>query len=115
MIAPSDGLRDALRSFADISTVHITPMTADLLDRTPVEDWPVGGYRGPYGYMLYVADELMDGAPDDLRQLFDVLRGHVDYVLIDRDASQLDELPDYAEAWNASEGPRPDVLIPTHH
>ena len=79
-----------------LSTSHVTAATARLLDHTPRPDWPVsGGPHGLYGWFCYAHDEDPQGnIPLEMMNVFWFAReNECDYVLFDRDADVIDELP----------------------
>lgn len=77
-----------------LSTSHVSETTARMLDATPVTNWPApGGHYNGYGWFLYAGH---DEGPEDLRKLFDFARNNLcHYILLDRDASVVEELPVY--------------------
>lgn len=86
------------RRILDISTAHMRPETRELLTRTPVAEWPVAGYHGPYGFLIYCHDEDVDGTiPPDLWHVIEWARREhrADYVLLDCDADVIDGLPTF--------------------
>lgn len=85
--------------FVVISTAHIRETTAELLDNTPVKEWPcLGGTYGEYGWFLYAHDENAGVDPDVIpSELFDVMtwarKQGCNYILFDIDADEVEDLP----------------------
>lgn len=79
-----------------LSTSHVTAATAMRLTDGPVSDWPVSGAPyGPYGWFCYAHDEDVEGnIPVEMMNVFRFARVNgCGYVLFDRDADVIDELP----------------------
>jgi hypothetical protein len=96
-----------LRSFMDLSTAHLTPATMDWLDSFLGKDnfthWVA---VTPYGWFLY-ADEEGDREyfPADLIACFAYARKHgAEYILFDRDADAVDDLPQYDDEESETAG-----------
>ena len=90
-------MRLETHSVAFLSTAHMDPVTAQMLDATPWEDWPVSGGPLPWGYMIYAHDEdCLETMPPDLWACFMFARANgCDYIRFDRDADEIEELPVY--------------------
>jgi len=90
-----------IRRFLVLSTSHIREETAKRLDLTPATAWPcAGGPYGSYGWFLYAHDENAgvgeDRIPDDLFAVMTWVRTQgCDYLLLDCDGEEVDELPRY--------------------
>jgi len=77
----------------DISTGHLSRPTVDILDKH-ASKWPVAGWSGIHGWIIYVHDERPDDCPDDLWACIEYARAHgAGYVRFDADADRVDELP----------------------
>lgn len=91
-----------IRKFLDYSTAHLKPGTAQLLDDTPVEKWPIYGLRGVHGYFIWTQfepDEHED-APEDLLKVLEHAKANgAEYAMIDCDAPTVDGLATYE--WEA--------------
>ena len=79
-----------------LSTGHLTGATLNLLNATPMPDWPVAGGQLMYGFYVYAHDEMDEGAPADLSACctWAHARGF-DYIQFDADAALREELPGY--------------------
>lgn len=49
-----------------LSTGHLTAETLNLLNSTPMPEWPVAGGHLPFGFYIYVHDDQDDEIPADL-------------------------------------------------
>lgn len=80
----------------DISTAHLSPETAQILENTPLNDWPVAGGNTQFGFFLYAHDDNDGAIPQDLWACMEFARKHhCCYLYFDRDADQYDDLPTY--------------------
>lgn len=88
-----------VRRFLVLSTCHVSERTAKRLDDTPTAEWPcLGGPYGEYGWFLYAHDENSgvgkDRIPDDLFAVMVwVRRQGCDYLLLDCDGDEIEDLP----------------------
>lgn len=80
-----------------ISTAHVPQDVAEMLDNTPVEKWPVSGFKGPYGWIIYAHDEdVADDIHPALMKVFSWARREgFSWVRFDGDANHVSCLP----AW----------------
>ncbi len=89
-----------LRSFMDLSTAHLSLSTREWLERCAIEDnyshWVAST---PYGFFTYCDEEnAEDSIPADAFACMTYARQHgADYILFDRDADQLTDLPTFEE------------------
>ncbi|MCB1466174.1 MAG: hypothetical protein KDK08_03280 [Rhizobiaceae bacterium] len=87
------------RSFVVISSGHISFETGILLDDTEPKQWPcVGGCYADYGWFVYAHDENCgvgdQHIPDDLFAVMAWARTKgFHYILLDRDADEINDLP----------------------
>lgn len=87
-----------LRNFMDLSTAHLTPATRGWLEKVSGEfalnHWVAAT---PYGWFLWCDEENAEGSiPADLFGCMTYARQNgAFYVLFDRDAEQLTDLPTY--------------------
>lgn len=80
-------------SVLDISTGHLSPETVTILDKH-ASKWPVAGWSGVHGWIIYAHDERPDDCPDDLWRCIEYARAHgAGYVRFDSDADRVDDLP----------------------
>jgi|GEM_PF-1048676 len=96
-------------SVLDISTAHITHATSKLLQETPLKDWPTTGGETQYGYFIYACDCYDECIPPDLWAVMCFAHANgCDYICLDADAEQYEELPSYD--WDSFEPifPEPD-------
>lgn len=86
-----------IRPFLTLTTGHVSAATASMLDSTPHKTWPcLGGPYGEYGWFFYVHDENDGTIPDDLWRIMCWAKARdIHYILFDRDADTVDELPTY--------------------
>jgi len=92
-----------IRQFLDLSTAHITAQTNHLLTALcETDEWPFYGEvpnvnNLHYGYLIHVhCDPANTEWPDDLKAVVALARkSKCDYIMLDRDADQLDNLPVY--------------------
>lgn len=87
-----------VRQFLTLSTGHVSEATAQMLETTPIKDWPVcGGHFGTYGWFMYAHDEDCEGdIPPELMVIFDYARANgCNYVLFDCDGDTVDQLPTF--------------------
>ena len=86
-----------IRKFLTLSTAHVTNETRLILDETPIKDWPVFGFNGVFGWVIYVHEEQEDlEIPQELWAVFDYARKNgCDYVMFDADADMIDDLPHF--------------------
>lgn len=85
-----------VRKFLTLSTAHVTDDTRRILDETKVSDWPVFGFRGAYGWVVYAHDESDWEIPQDLWGVCEYARKNdCDYIMFDADADIIDDLPHY--------------------
>lgn len=81
-----------------ISTAHITPQTANWLDRY-IDDLPPVYAKGDYGWFIYIGSWWFSEKkpiPDDLGFLLQFcMLNKVDVLCLDSDAETLDLLPEY--------------------
>ncbi len=88
-----------VRTVIVVSTAHLTAQTAHYLDNTPAKEWPcVGGPYGEYGWFVYAQEENGGAGPDAIPDdLFGVMtwgrKQGFDYILFDRDANRVADLP----------------------
>jgi hypothetical protein len=83
-------------SVLDISTAHIMSTTNELLQATPLKDWPTFGGQTQYGFFIYAADDYDEDIPPDLWNVMRFAKEKgCDYICLDRDADQYDDLPTY--------------------
>jgi hypothetical protein len=97
---------DAKKSILDLSTAHVSVPSRGWLDeqsaislayRSVSDERPVATIAG-FGYGWFLTANPPDGAleamPEDISRLLEYARSHnCDYVVIDRDADTLEELP----------------------
>lgn len=80
----------------DISTAHLKPETATLLDKAPLDQWPVAGGKTQYGYYIYAHDENDGSIPPELWECCRFARKHgCEYLYFDRDADTYKELASF--------------------
>ena len=85
-----------IRKFLTLSTAHVTNETRLILDETSTKDWPVFGFGGVYGWVIYAHDENLGEIPEDLWRVIEYARANgCDYVMFDADADMIEELPHY--------------------
>lgn len=90
-----------VQNFVVISTTHLTNETARFLDSTESNEWPcVGGPYSEYGYFIHVSGKTNEtarkGLPEDLVAIMQWAdRESYQYLLLDRDGEQVEELPAY--------------------
>lgn len=98
-------------SVLDISTAHIMSTTSDLLETTRLSDWPTFGGQTQYGFFIYAADDYDEDIPPDLWNVMRFAKDKgCDYICLDRDADQYDELPVYE--WDSKAPVFPDADKP---
>lgn len=84
------------RKFLTLSTAHVTNETRLILDESPIKDWPVFGFQGVYGWVIYAHDEDYLEIPRDLWGVCEYARKNgCDYIMFDADADMIEELPHY--------------------
>lgn len=89
--------RPCVRSFLDLSTLHLTAATRD--DLNSIEG--VLAYRLEHGWLMYApesADERARayGWPEELLPIVQLARAHnCAYILFDADADVTDQLPEF--------------------
>lgn len=90
-----------LRNFLDLSTAHLSPSTREWLDRIAEDQNNLSHWVAPtpYGWFLYCDEENADDSiPADLFACMTYARTNgADYILFDRDADQLTDLPTFEE------------------
>lgn len=86
----------------DLSTAHITEETDEWLDEAVTyETYPIIAYqKGDYGWIVHVPDEWDEEAvkdiPADLLALLVFAKARrCHWIMLDRDAFAVDELPQY--------------------
>lgn len=85
-----------LRTFLDLSTEHMKPETADMLEKTEWKDWPVSGSRTAHGFFIYAHDSDDGSIPADLWTVMCFAREcGADYILFDCDAATVVGLPTF--------------------
>lgn len=93
-----------VRKFLDISTGHLRPSTRDAIDAGA---FSITAHPHPdgYGWFIYVPtdpahfEEVEAMPPNDLRRVLDYARAQdCDYVLFDRDAGPIADLPWYGDS-----------------
>lgn len=88
-----------IRNFLILSTSHIKQETAEELDCAEYYSGNssvlAGGPFSEYGWFMYAQDCNPDGkVPSELMDVFAYANAHdCDYVLFDRDAEVIEELP----------------------
>ncbi|MCG8273898.1 hypothetical protein MIC97_20650 [Aquamicrobium sp. NLF2-7] len=88
-----------VRRYIVLSTSHVSEETARRLDNIPAGDWPcLGGPYGQYGWFLYAHDENAGIGKDEIpADLFTVMtwtrKQGYDYLLLDCDGDEVEELP----------------------
>lgn len=99
---------DTKRSILDISTGHLSFPSRDWLNeqsaislafRTEADERPVASIAG-FGYGWFLTAHPPEGArevmPDDINRILEYARAQqCDYVVFDRDADTVDELPSF--------------------
>jgi hypothetical protein len=94
-----------IRPVLFLSTAHIDPATAKLLDETPLSDWPVYGGPIPDGYLIYAHDDEQGEIPADLWACCVLAREFkCEYIRFDRDGPQIGGLTVYD--WEPEEAPQ---------
>jgi hypothetical protein len=79
----------------DLSTGHVTEQTAKMLERHPSR-WPVAGWQGQHGWIIYAHDERPEECPDDLWLCIEHARAAGgNYLRLDSDGDTVDGLPVY--------------------
>lgn len=87
-----------LRNFMDLSTAHLSLATRGLMEKVSGEfalnHWIAAT---PYGWFTYCDEEnAEDSIPKDLFECMTYARKHgADYILFDRDADALTDLPTF--------------------
>lgn len=78
-----------------LGTGHITEATGKMLDTLPLAEWPVaGGAYGEVGWFFYAPNENYGSIPEDLWGICQFAQAQgCNYVLLDRDAEHVAELP----------------------
>jgi len=85
-----------IRKFLTLSTGHVTKETQQILDGSTPKNWPVFGFGGEYGWVIYAHDEHDLEIPPDLWGLCEYARSKgCDYIMLDADADLIDDLPQY--------------------
>lgn len=89
-----------VRRILDISTVHISQETGQLLDHWATTEKPrpaIVFNKDHYGWLVYVPSETNHEAlPADLHACMDLARSHdCDWIMFDCDGVDIDELPVY--------------------
>lgn len=90
-----------IRRFLDLSTAHVSEETGSWLDRQTLPDlatYPHVHEMVGTGWFVWADPDPSPETqvPDDLRALFTYARSqNCDYILLDRDAETLDELPTF--------------------
>jgi hypothetical protein len=85
-----------VRKLLCLSTAHVSKETADILDSSTPKNWPVFGFGGEYGWVIYAHDEQDLEIPPDLWALCEYARSFdCDYIMLDCDASVIESLPTY--------------------
>jgi hypothetical protein len=84
-----------------LSTAHVSETTANMLNTTSYEKWPVCGGPWSFGWMMYAHDEQLDAGdipfPNDLWDCCCFARKHgFDYIIFDQDADPVEDLPKYS-------------------
>lgn len=93
--------RSESHKFVSISTGHVSPEIARMLNSTPSAEWPcVGGEYAGCGCFFYANDKNTGEAdqciPDDLFAVMTWVRQNgFSHILLDCDAEQVDDL-----AWH---------------
>ncbi len=99
---------DTKKSILDISTAHVSISSREWLDkqsaislayRTVTDERPVATIAG-FGYGWFLTANPPEGAceamPDDINRLLEYARAqNCDYVVLDRDADTVEELPEF--------------------
>ena len=93
-------LQDVKRSMIEISTAHVSQSTAELLDNAGESDelFPLVVYnKAGYGWMIMVDErESYSGLPEDLARVIKYAQVNlIDWIMMDSDASVLEDLPTY--------------------
>ncbi|MGW2659219.1 DUF5983 family protein [Streptomyces sp. NPDC001478] len=89
------GIHPHIRSFLDLSTLHLAQATRDALNF--IEG--VVAYRLEHGWLMYAPESANDrahayGWPDELLPIVRTARAHgCAYILFDADAETTDQLP----------------------
>jgi hypothetical protein len=81
-----------------LSTAHVAETTANILNTTSYEKWPVCGGPWHFGWLVYAHDDDCGDPPmpRDLWACCCFAREHgFDYILFDQDAEPVDGLPKY--------------------
>lgn len=90
-------MTDEIHNVLTLSTSHVTETTAKILNSIPCEQWSsvCGGPFGSYGWFMYAPEEDFEGTiPPELMRVFKYARSvGCKYVLFDRDANTVDQLP----------------------
>jgi hypothetical protein len=90
--------RPYVRAFLDLCTSHVSQATGEWITTQAAkgEDAITLMASTAYGWFVYASEERSEGIPDDLWQCMEFAREcHCDYILFDRDAVAIDELPTY--------------------
>lgn len=83
-----------IRSMLVLSTGHVSDETRKILEGEAVKDWPVVGFNGVFGWVIYAHDDDDPDIPRDLWSVFEYARSKgCDYIMFDADADTIEELP----------------------
>ena len=84
------------RTMPVISSAHLSPTTLDYMGSRHHSKWPMGGGVFDYGFLLYAHEEAPENTPADLLPIYEWAVSHGwTYILIDRDADTVADLPQY--------------------
>lgn len=98
------------RQILIISDRHLSAETTNLLNATPLNDWPVSGSRTLYGFSIYAHDDELDGLPADLAAICELAATlGADYIELDCEADAISDLPvfDHADVVGPDTSVRP--------
>lgn len=85
-----------IRKFLTLSTAHVTDDTRRILDESKLTDWPVFGFQGVFGWVIFCHEEKDETIPEDLWRVLEYARAKgCEYVMFDADADMIDDLPTY--------------------
>ena len=85
-----------IRKFLTLSTSHVTNDTRRILDESKLTDWPVFGFQGVFGWVIYAHEETDETIPEELWRVMQYARANgCDYIMFDADADMIDDLPHF--------------------